>query len=44
MNEMLVTIKAEETIFMTRNVALTFIEVENFKVENIHTFEIMNAE
>jgi len=44
MNEMLVTVKAEERIFMIKNVALSFIEAENFKVENIHIFEIMNAE
>lgn len=44
MNEMLVTVKAKERIFMIKNVALPFIEAENFKVENIHIFEIMNAE
>jgi len=44
MNGMLVTIKAEETVSMVKNVAIPFIEVEDCKDENLHAFEIVNTE
>jgi hypothetical protein len=36
MNGMLVTVKAEETISMVKNVAIPFIEMEDCKDENLH--------
>ena len=44
MNEMLVTVKAEETMSMIKNVAIPFIEVEDCKDNNIHAFEIVNTD
>jgi hypothetical protein len=44
MNRMLVTIKAEETVSMIKNVAIPFIEVEDCKDYNIYAFEIVNIE
>jgi hypothetical protein len=44
MNGMLITVKAEETVSMIKNVAIPFIEAEDCKDENIHAFEIVNAE
>ncbi|XP_073261648.1 uncharacterized protein [Populus alba] len=41
MNGMLVTVKAEETISMIKNVAIPFIEAEDCKDDNIHAFEIV---
>jgi hypothetical protein len=35
MNGMLVTVKAEETMFIIRNVVVPFIEAENCKDKNI---------
>jgi len=43
MNEMLVTIKVEEIVFMTRNVVVPFIKVEDCRDMNIHVFEIINT-
>ncbi|KAL3568654.1 hypothetical protein D5086_031305 [Populus alba] len=44
MNGMLVTVRAEEAIAMTKNVAVPFIEAEDCKDNNIHAFEIVNAD
>ncbi|XP_052305631.1 uncharacterized protein LOC112325327 [Populus trichocarpa] len=44
MNEMLVTVKAEETVSMTKNVAVPFIEAGDCKGNNIHAFEIVNTD
>jgi hypothetical protein len=44
MNGMLITIKAEETISMIKNVVVPFIKAEHCRDKNIHTFEIMNAQ
>jgi hypothetical protein len=44
MNEMLVIVKVEETVYMIRNVIVPFIESEDWKDKNIHAFEIMNVE
>jgi hypothetical protein len=44
MNGMLVTVKAEETISMVKNVAIPFIEMKDCKDENLHAFEIVNTE
>ena len=43
-NGMLVTVKAEETISMVKNVAVPFIETETCKDGNVHAFEVVNAE
>jgi hypothetical protein len=43
-NGVLITIKAEETISMVRNVAVPFIEAEDCKDGNLHTFEVVNTE
>jgi hypothetical protein len=43
MNEMLITVKAEEIVSMIRNVAIPFIGAENCRDKNIHAFEIVNA-
>ena len=44
MNEMLITVKAEEIVSMIENVAIPFIRAEDYRDENIHAFEIINAE
>jgi len=44
MNGMLVTVKAEETISMIKNVAVPFIEADDCKDNNIHAFEIVNTD
>jgi hypothetical protein len=44
MNEMLVTVKAEETLSMIKNVAIPFIKVEDYKDNNIHAFKIVNTD
>jgi len=44
MNGMLITVKAEETISMIKNVVIPFIEAEDCRDGNIHAFEIVNAE
>jgi len=44
MNEMLITVKTEETISMIKNVVVPFIKVEDCRDKNIHAFEIVNAE
>jgi hypothetical protein len=44
MNGMLVTVKAEETVSMIKNVAVPFIEANDCKDNNIHAFEIVNAD
>jgi hypothetical protein len=44
MNGMLVTVKAEETISMIKNVAVPFIEACDCKDNNIHAFEIVNTD
>jgi hypothetical protein len=44
MNGMLITVKAEETFFMIKNVAIPFIEAEACRDGIIHAFEIVNAE
>lgn len=43
-NGVLVTVKAEETISMVRNVAVPFIEAEDGRDGNLHAFEIVNTE
>ena len=43
-NRMLITVKAEETVSMTRNVAVPFVEVKDCREGNIHPFEIVNAD
>ncbi|XP_073267151.1 uncharacterized protein [Populus alba] len=43
-NGVLVTVKAEETISMVRNVAVPFIEAEDCKDGNLHAFEVVNTE
>nr|XP_034900655.1 LOW QUALITY PROTEIN: uncharacterized protein LOC118038417 [Populus alba] len=43
-NGVLVTVKAEETISMVRNVAVPFIEAEDCRDGNLHAFEIVNTE
>jgi len=44
MNGIPITVKAEEIVSMIRNVVVPFIKVEDYRDENIHTFEIMNVE
>ncbi|XP_052305620.1 uncharacterized protein LOC127904792 [Populus trichocarpa] len=44
MNGMLVTVKAEETVSMIKNVAVPFIEAGDCKGNNIHAFEIVNTD
>jgi hypothetical protein len=44
MNGMLITVKAEETVSMIKNVAIPFIEAEDYRDGIIHAFEIVNAE
>jgi hypothetical protein len=43
-NGVLVTVKAEKTISMVRNVAVPFIEAEDCKDGNLHAFEVVNTE
>jgi len=43
-NGVLVTVKAEETILMVRNVAVPFIEAEDCRDGNLHAFEVVNTE
>jgi len=43
MNEILVTVKAEEIISMIKNVAIPFIEMKDCKDKNIHAFEIVST-
>jgi len=43
-NGVLVTVKAEETISMVRNVAVPFIEAEDCKDGNLYAFEVVNTE
>jgi len=43
-NGVLVTVKAEETISMVRNVAVPFFEAEDCKDGNLHAFEVVNTE
>ena len=43
-NGMLVTVKAEETISMVKNMAIPFLEAEDCTGENLHAFEIVNTE
>ena len=43
-NGVLVTVKAEETISMLKNVADPFIEAEDCTDGNLHAFEVVNAE
>ncbi|XP_052312432.1 uncharacterized protein LOC112328962 [Populus trichocarpa] len=40
----LVTLQAEETVSMTKNVAVPFIEAGDCKGNNIHAFEIVNTD
>jgi hypothetical protein len=44
MNGMLVTVKAEETVSLMKNVAIPFIEAEDREDNNIHAFEIVNTD
>ena len=44
MNGMLVTVKAEETISMVKNVTIPFLEAEDCMDDNLHAFEIVNTE
>jgi hypothetical protein len=44
MNEMLIIVKAEKIVSMIGNVAIPFIGAEDCRNENIHAFEIVNAE
>jgi len=44
MNGMLVTVKAEETVSMIKNVVVPFIEAEDCNDEYSHTFEIINTD
>jgi hypothetical protein len=43
-NGNLVTVRAEETLSMMRNVSIPYIETEESKDENLHAFEVVNAE
>jgi len=43
-NSVLVTVKAEETISMVRNVAVPFIEAEDCRDGNLHAFKVVNTE
>jgi hypothetical protein len=43
MNEMLATVKAEETVFMIKNMVIPFIEVGDYKNRDIHAFKIVNT-
>ena len=44
MNGVLVTVKAEETLSMIKNVVVPFIEVKDCKDEYSHAFEIVNTD
>jgi len=39
-----VTVKVEETLLMTRNILVPYIEAEGSTDGNLHTFEVVNAE
>ena len=43
-NGVLVTVKAEETISMVKNVAVPFIEADDCVDGNLHAFEVVNTE
>ena len=43
-NRMSITVKAEETVSMIKNVVVPFIKAEDCKDKNIHAFEVVNAE
>jgi hypothetical protein len=43
-NGNLVTVKVEETLLMTRNILVPYIEAEGSTDGNLHTFEVVNAE
>ncbi|XP_011009973.1 PREDICTED: uncharacterized protein LOC105114938 [Populus euphratica] len=43
-NDILVKVKAEETLSMIRNVSVPYIEEEDCKDGNLHAFEIVNTE
>ena len=43
-NGVLVIVKVDETISMVRNVVVPFIEAEDCKDGNLHTFEVVNTE
>ena len=43
-NGVLVIVKAEETISMVRNVAVSFIKAEDCRDGDLHAFEVMNTE
>ncbi|XP_073268737.1 uncharacterized protein [Populus alba] len=43
-NGNLVTVRAEETLSMIKNVSIPYIETEESKDENMHAFEVVNAE
>lgn len=43
-NRMLITVKAGETISITRNMVVPFIKVKDCRDESIHAFEIVNVE
>ena len=43
MNRRLKTVKVEETVSMIKNIAIPFIEAEDYRDGNIHAFEIMNT-
>ena len=43
-NGNLVTVRAEETLSMMRNVSIPYIEAEESKDGNLHAFEVVNAE
>jgi hypothetical protein len=43
-NGNLVTVKAEETLSMTKNISVPYIEAEGSTDGNLHAFEVVNAE
>ena len=43
-NGSLVTVKAEETISMVRNVVVPFIETKDCRDGNLYAFEVVNTE
>jgi len=38
-----VTVRAEETLLMMRNVSIPYIEIEETKDGNLNAFEVVNA-
>jgi hypothetical protein len=44
MNEMIVTVKAKETVSMIKSMAIPFIEAEDCKDKNVHAFKIINTD